>query len=241
MIEPASHCPAVKAADLLGDKWTLLIIRALMLGATRYSDFSTAIPRISPSVLSARLKKMCKDGLVIKRGGAGQQARYNLTPSGRECEPIVAMLAVWGLKWAERNTRIGQVDVGSAMWDFHKTLDVSELPDGETVFAVTLTDLDTHNRWWIVASHREVDLCNVDPGKEIDLYMHARLATLIELWMGDRSVEDAIGAEDLKLAGEPLIADAASLWFPISPVAKAQKQGINPAAMPMPETTAAVA
>ena len=102
MSELASHCPATKAADLLGDKWTLLILRAMVLGATRYSEFSGAIPRISPSVLSGRLKSMCDNGLVIKRGGAGQQASYRLTPSGRECEPMIAMLAVWGLKWAER-------------------------------------------------------------------------------------------------------------------------------------------
>ncbi len=235
MTETASHCPAVKAADLLGDKWTLLIVRAMMLGATRYSEFTAAIPRISPSVLSARLKKMCDDGLVIRRGGAGQQARYRLTPSGRECEPIVAMLAVWGIKWAERNTRIGQVDVGSAMWDLHKTLDVAELPDGETVFAITLTDIEAHDRWWIVASRREVDLCNVDPGKEVDLYMHAGLETLLDLWMGDRSVGEAVETGDLTLAGEPLIADTASRWFPLSPVARAQKEGINPAAMPLPE------
>ena len=234
MSEPLSHCPATKAADLLGDKWTLLIIRAMMLGATRYSEFAVAIPRISPSVLSGRLKSMCDNGLVMKRGGAGQQARYRLTPSGRECEPMIAMLAVWGLKWAERHTRVDQVDVGVTMWDFHKTIDHSELPDGETVLAITLTDLDQCNRWWISVSMRERDLCDSDPGKEVDLYMRADLDTLIAIWMGELSVEEATRDSKLSMTGEPRIADTAKFWFPLSPVARAQKNGINPMAMEMP-------
>ena len=229
-----SHCPATKAADLLGDKWTLLILRAMILGATRYSEFSVAIPRISPSVLSGRLKALCDNGLAIKRGGAGQQARYRLTPSGRECEPMIAMLAVWGLKWAERHTRVEQIDVGVTMWDLHKTIDCAELPDGETVIAITLTDLEEHNRWWICVSSKERDLCDSDPGKDVDLYLRASLDTLIAIWMGDLSVDEALRDETISMTGEPHIADTAKFWFPISPVAKAQKSGMNPAAMPLP-------
>ena len=234
MDEPLSHCPATKAADLLGDKWTLLILRAMILGATRYSEFTTAIPRISPSVLSGRLKALCDNGLAIKRGGVGQQARYRLTPSGRECEPMIAMLAVWGLKWAERHTRIDQIDVGVTMWDFHKTIDNRELPDGETVLAYTLTDLDEHNRWWICVSNRERDLCDSDPGKDVDLYIRADLDTLISIWMGDLTVDEAMREEALSMTGEPSIAGSAKDRFPMSPVAKAQQAGINPMAMEMP-------
>ena len=227
MTELASHCPATKAADLLGDKWTLLILRAMILGATRYSEFSSAIPRISPSVLSGRLKTLCDNGLVIKRGGAGQQASYRLTPSGRECEPLLALLAVWGLKWAERHTRVDQLDVGASMWDFHKTLNTSELPDGETVLHFTLTDLEEHNRWWIAASRREVDLCDVDPGKEVDLYLRLDLQTLIDVWMGERQVGEALRDEEIVITGERQIADSIREWFPRSPVAKAREAGMD--------------
>lgn len=235
MTEVTSHCPATKAADLLGDKWTLLILRAMVLGATRYSEFSSAIPRISPSVLSGRLKSMCDNGLVIKRGGAGQQATYRLTPSGRECEPLIAMLAVWGLKWAERHTCVDQLDVGASMWDIHKTLNTDELPDGETVLHFSLTDLDEHNRWWIAASRRDLDLCDADPGKEVDLYVRADLQTLIDVWMGERPLEEALAEEDITMTGERPIAESIRRWFPISPVARARNDGINPAAMPLPE------
>lgn len=235
MTELKSHCPATKAAELLGDKWTLLIIRAMMVGARRYSDFSAAIPKISPSVLSGRLKSLCDNGLIIKRGGAGQQATYRLTPSGRECEPMIGMLAVWGLKWAERHTRVDQLDVGATMWDLHQSIDTSELPDGENVIAITLTDLDEHNRWWIAADRREVDLCDSDPGKDVDLYMRSDLQTLIDVWMGEREIRQALREEDIIVTGERPIADTIDRWFPLSPVARAKMAGINPAAMPLPE------
>ena len=235
MAELASHCPATKAAELLGDKWTLLIIRAMVVGATRYSEFSEAIPKISPSVLSSRLKSLCDNGLIMRRGGAGKQASYHLTPSGRECEPLIGMLAVWGLKWAERHTRVDQLDVGATMWDLHKSIDTNELPDGENIIAITLTDLDQHNRWWIAANRREVDLCDADPGKEVDLYLRGELQTLLDIWMGQRDVRDALREEDLMITGERLIADSIDRWFPLSPVARANAAGIHPATMPLPE------
>ena len=222
--EPASHCPATKAADILGDKWVLLILRAMILGARRYSDFSGAIPRISPSVLSGRLKQLCEQGLIVRRGEAGQQATYRLAPSGREAEPIIVFMAEWGLKWAQRHTSVDQLDVGGTMWDLHKTLDTTELPDGETVFSFKFNDLDKHDRWWIVASHREVDLCDADPGKSVDLYLNGSIETVIDVWMGQRELDEVLRAEEVILTGEPLLTDTAKHWFPLSPVARAKKQ-----------------
>ncbi len=221
---------------MLGDKWVLLVLRAMILGATRYSDFTAAIPRISPSVLSGRLKQMCENGLILKRGEAGQQATYRLTPSGRDAQPIVAMLSEWGLKWAKRNTQVDQIDVGATMWDFHRTLQLSELPDGETVFAFTLNDIDRHNRWWIVASQGTVDLCDSDPGKPVDLYVNGPLCTMIEIWRGESELESALRSEEILLTGEPMVADSAKHWFPMSPIVRAKAAGMDLTAMSLGAT-----
>lgn len=218
MTDANSHCPATKAAELLGDKWTLLIIRAMLLGATRYSDFTAAIPSISPSVLSGRLKQLDRNGLIVKKGGSGQQARYHLTPSGRECRPLIFFLGRWGLKWAERNIRVEDIDVAGAMWDLHRTLNTKELPDGETVFALTLTDLTEHNRWWMIARGTEIDLCDTDPGKDVDLYIRARLESLVALWMGDTTIECERDADNLSMTGDAQLVRTADLWFPMSPM-----------------------
>lgn len=217
-VQSSSHCPAYKAAELLGDKWTLLIVRAMMLGASRYSDFSAAIPRISPSVLSGRLKQLCENGLAVRKGGTGQQASYHLTPSGREVRPMIFFLARWGLKWAQRNIRVDSVDVAGAMWDFHRTLGLSELPDGETVLSFTLTDLERHNRWWIVIDGSAVDLCDQDPAKNVDLYVHAPLQSLIDIWVGEKTLDEEIADERVSLTGDVQLARTANLWFPKSPI-----------------------
>lgn len=220
MAKTASHCPATKAAHLLGDKWVLLILRAMLLGATRYSDFNAAVPRISPSVLSGRLRQLTEDGLIVRKGASGQQASYYLTPSGRECEPMLMFLALWGKKWADRTIADEDYDIGGAMWDFHRSILTEELPDGETVLSITLTDTQDHTRWWIVASNGEVDLCNDDPGKNVDLYMRAGLKDLIAIWSGDLSLHQALSEDTLMLTGEAHLSRSASKWFPISPVVR---------------------
>ncbi|MBX7539460.1 winged helix-turn-helix transcriptional regulator [Qipengyuania sphaerica] len=226
MPELASHCPATKAADILGDKWTLQILRAMILGAQRYSDFTAAMPRISPSVLSARLKRLCDEGLIVKRGDTGQQALYRLAPAGREAGPIVVMMAEWGLRWAKRNMRTDQIDVGVAMWDLHRTLRTTGLPDGETVFSITLSDLDKHNRWWIVAQGERVDLCDKDPGRSVDVYIHGPLETILAVWMDEANLDDAMRAEEIVMTGERLLVDSAKSWFPVSPVVLARQAAV---------------
>lgn len=227
MSEPASHCPANKAADILGDKWTLLIIRAMVLGARRYSDFTAAIPRISPSVLSGRLKSLSENGLIMRKGETGQQATYRLTPSGRDAMPIVIQLAEWGLKWAKRNTRVETVDVGAMMWDFHRTILTEELPDGETVLAYRLTDLDKHDRWWMVVCDNEVDLCDHDPGKPVDLYINGPLDAIVDAWTGEADLNQLLRDEQVVVTGERILAESVNHWFPMSPVARAKKAGAS--------------
>lgn len=224
LCEPSSHCPATKAADILGDKWVLLILRAMILGARRYSDFTGAIPRISPSVLSGRLKQLVEQGLIVRRGEAGSQATYRLAPSGREAEPIIIFLAEWGLKWAQRHTSVDQLDVGGTMWDLHRTIVISELPEGETVFSFKFSDLSKHDRWWIIASRNSVDLCDADPGHAVDLYLNGPIETVIDVWMGERELDEVLRGEEIMLTGERLLTDTAKLWFPMSPVARAKKQ-----------------
>lgn len=212
-----SLCPAVKAADMIGDKWILLIMRELFLGANRYNEFQRALPRISPTVLSKRLKQMEEDGLVIKKTVAGEKAtEYRLTKCGRELAPLVNYMSKWGLRWARRRMNEEDLDVGTFMWDFHRSLNTAELPDGETVFSVSFVGLDAKNKWWLVAKGDVVDLCTDDPGKDIDLYISSTLPALAEVWMGDTDILSATKSDDVMLTGASYLVRTASQWFPKS-------------------------
>lgn len=212
-----SLCPAAKAADMIGDRWTLLLMRELFMGANRYNQFQRALPRISPTVLSKRLKQMEEDGLIIKKSVVGEKATdYRLTKCGRELAPLVNYMSKWGLRWARRRMNQEDLDVGTFMWDFHRSLNTSELPDGETVFSVSFSGLEAHNKWWLVANGNVVDLCTDDPGKDIDLYISTTLPALAEIWMGDTDVRSAIKSDDIMLTGETYLVKSAADWFPKS-------------------------
>ena len=216
MSTAGSLCPAVKAADMIGDRWVLLIMREFLLGATRYKNFQRALPRISPTVLSNRLKQMEANGLIIKKTSAGQNTEYHLTRCGRELAPLIDQMSKWGLRWARRKIRDEDLDAGSFMWDFHRSVKSDELPDGETVISVTLADVETHPRWWLIAQEGDIDLCTDDPGKEVDIYLHAELADIASIWMGDVCVREALSQDRLKATGSQHLMRTISSWFPQS-------------------------
>ena len=212
-----SLCPAVKAADIVGDKWVLLILRELFLGSTRYADFQRGIPRISPTILSKRLKQLESNGLLIKKAVPGQKStEYRLTKSGRELAPVIDQLSRWGLRWARRQIAEEDIDVAGFMWDFHRTLKSDELPDGETVFCVSFSDLTEQNKWWLIAAGDTVDLCTDDPGRDVDIFISGSLEILVEIWMGDIDVKSAIKSGSLFLTGGDHLRRSAPHWFPQS-------------------------
>ncbi len=211
-----SLCPAVKAADMIGDKWVLLIMRELFLGTSRYNDFQRALPRISPTVLSTRLKQMEANGLIVKKSVVGQKAtEYRLTRSGRELAPLIDQMSKWGLRWARRRIIDEDIDVAGFMWDFHRTLNKDELPDGETVIAVTFPEQEKYAKWWLLIDN-DVDLCTDDPGKNVDLFITGALADMVEIWMGDSDPVSAIREERIVLTGADYLLKSAKLWFPRS-------------------------
>lgn len=221
MNESGSLCPAVKAADIIGDKWVLLILREMFLGSAHYNNFQRALPRISPTILSKRLKQMEEGGLLVKKQSPGQKStEYRLTRCGRELGPSLDHLATWGLRWARRQIKDEDLDVASFMWDFHRTLNTEELPDGETVICVRFPELDEYANWWLIVNDGIVDLCTDNPGKEIDLYIAGELEDMVSVWMGDTDIRSAIHAGQIKLQGAAYLTKSSARWFASSPYAE---------------------
>lgn len=217
MNESGSLCPSIKAADIIGDKWILLILREMFLGGTRYNDFQRALPRISPTILSKRLKQLEANGLIIKKTTAGQKtSEYRLTKCGRELAPLTDQMAKWGLRWARRRLSEEDFEIGSFMWDFHRTLKIDELPDGEVVFCVNFPDQSENKIWWVVVNDKIVDLCTEDPGKDVDLFITGSLTDLIEVWMGDVEISAASKSGSVILTGASYLTKSAPQWFPKS-------------------------
>ncbi|SPF75994.1 putative HTH-type transcriptional regulator [Aliiroseovarius pelagivivens] len=213
-------CPIAKATEILGDSWSILIVRELLLGSSRFSSLQKGLPRISPTVLNTRLKDLEASGILIKRPISGQRGHdYRLTAAGKELSSVVDALAVWGMRWARDEMDDDDWDVTFLMFDVQRNIVLDELPDGETVICFQYPDLDEFGTWWLVCTKNDIDLCYQDPGKDVNAYVTAQSRLMTEVWMGDVSLSAALKDERIKLFGENAVCRRFSKWFPLSEAA----------------------
>lgn len=216
MTSYGQFCPVAKASELLAERWTLLILRELLLGSHRFGELQRALSRISPSLLTKRLKQLESAGIVIRKAQVGRKGLdYFLTPAGKELAPIVEHLAIWGMRWARGQLSDDELDVEFLMWDIQRRLDTDMLPDGETVLCFIFDDLVSFKNWWLIVRNREVDVCTENPGKDVDLYINTTLRNLVEIWEGDIEIKAAQQQKLIKTQGNKQLASTMSDWLGI--------------------------
>ena len=216
MIKYNQFCPVAKTAEVLGEKWTLLIVRELIAGATRFNQIQRAIPKISPTTLNKRLKELQTQGVIVRKSIPEQQGdEYQLTESGRELSPLIHQMAQWGMRWARRTMSDDELDVELLMADIQKRLDPDKLPGGRVILKFHYTDLTRFDRWWVKIDNGEVELCLDDPGYEVDVYFTSDLRTMTEVWMGDTSLATAQADKRLKIVGSSIYLHNLKSWFPL--------------------------
>jgi DNA-binding HxlR family transcriptional regulator len=207
-------CPVAKATEVIGEKWTVLVLRELLLGTTRFNDFQRAISRMSPTLLAKRLRHLEKCGIVIRKKLSGRKGfEYRLTAAGKELAPVVEVLAVWGMRWARGQLTDDELDVEFLMRDLQRRLQTEHLPDGETVICLMFDELTKHKSWWLVADGDVVDLCSEDPGKEVDLYINSRVRTIVEVWEGDLDMRAALRDGSIEANGPRHLIRTMPDWF----------------------------
>ncbi len=211
------YCPVAKALEVLGERWTLLIVRELLCGSTRFGELQRGLPKISPTMLSKRLSELEDAGLIIRKRISGQRGwEYFLSESGGELADVVHKLGVWGMRWVRGAMTQTDLDVEFLMWDIQRSIDIAKLPGRETVLKFHFSDVNTTRDWWLVVTDGEVDLCSDDPGKEVDVYFTTDCRTLTEIFMGDTSFREARANERMKLVGPPALTQNPSSWFRLS-------------------------
>lgn len=210
-------CPIAKAAEVLGERWTILIIRELLLGATRFNELQRALSQISPSLLTKRLVQLQDAGLVIKKDSSSQRrSEYFLTAAGKELKPVVLGLGEWGARWARGQMEDDDLDVELLMIDFRRRLNVDALPDGGQVLRFTFEGLSVFPHWWIVIDPKgERELCVDNPGKEVDVTLVSNLRTMTEIWAGDTTIREAKNSGKLRVSGNPVLVRTVSSWLGI--------------------------
>ena len=197
-------CPIAKAMEVLDERWTLLVVRELLAGSTHFNELRRGNPRMSPALLSKRLKSLERAG-VVRREGAGSRTSYRLTPAGQELSGVVNALGAWGVRWIGE---LGEQDLDPhlLMWDIRRTVPVDAWPRARTVVTFEFDDVeDRAARWWLVVAEGEVDVCDVDPGFDPAARVTTSLRALTRIWRGDLSWAHALRVGEVDVVG---LADA---------------------------------
>jgi DNA-binding HxlR family transcriptional regulator len=216
MTKYGQFCPIAKALELVGDRWTLLIIRDMLLGTSRFNDLERGLPRISRALLASRLRQLQRAGLVEKRPGGAIAGRapseYHLTQAGRELFSVINSLKLWGENWAFADPTEEDLDPVLLMWWLHHRVDVSVLPQRRVV-----VQFDFHGAksasFWLILAREDVSLCLTDPGYPINLLVEADLATFFKVWGGQISYQQALSQYAVTVEGITSLARAFPRWF----------------------------
>lgn len=217
-------CPVAMAAEILCQRWTLILLREFMAGSTRFNELRRGVPRMSPALLSKRLKDLETAGVIMRSKAPGEPDlfEYRLTKAGLDLKPVIEAIGAWGQRWIETEASLKNLDPNLLMWDIRRNINPTPLPRRRSVIQVIFSDLsEAQKNWWLlVTPDRQTDLCSVDPGFDVDLYLSTDLRTMTEIWMGYTTIERAQDCQKLIITGDAQLEDDIRSWLSLSPFAK---------------------
>lgn len=196
------YCPVAKAAEVLGDRWTLLILRDMHTGAVRFNDLHRGLPGISRSVLTHRLRKLERDGLINRVvDHRGRTERYDLSPAGQDLPLILTSMTNWVNRWVMEDPTPVEMDPRLLMLWFTRIADLSSLGDRRFVAEFDLAGPQAC-RSWVVREDQETSLCFDDPLIAIDLVITADTGLLYQIFMKRISLRTALADDSVEIDGD---------------------------------------
>jgi DNA-binding HxlR family transcriptional regulator/putative sterol carrier protein len=206
------YCPIARALDVLGERWSLMILRDMVVGTTRFNELARGLPGLSRSLLSKRLRQLERAGLIERLGND-----YLLTEAGRDLQPVLFGLGAWGAKWTFGDPDPRELDCEVLVWWMHNRLDTSGLPGRRHVFHLRF--LDDPKQFWIVIESGVASVCLSDPGYEVDVTISAELDALYQVWLGRVPLQDATRSGRVTFEGPSALVRRMPGVFQLSPVA----------------------
>ncbi len=216
-------CSIAKALEVMGERWSPLILRELICGSSRFNEIHRAIPRISPALLTKRLVDMERAGVIARNGENG---KYALTEAGWELKPVIEQLGIWGNRWVRGQLGDEDYDPDPVMWDMRRRIDLEKLPAAKTCLAFEITEGPEGTRqYWIIGDRSGLELCVSDPGYPVDLYITTDARTLIWVWNGDIALRTAIADGRIELHGTSELVRAFPGWLQLNLFAGVPRAG----------------
>jgi DNA-binding HxlR family transcriptional regulator len=201
-------CSVARAHEVLGGRWTLLVVRELLCGSRRFNDIRRGIPRISRTMLSDRLQALASVGVVVRNEG-GHGPEYELTEAGHELAGLVGALGIWGQRWLPRRPAGEDLDLEPLLVDMQRRVRFSALPKEPVVVRF---EVGRKSPRFMLLRASEASVCSQNPGFPELLRVKAQLAALIAWWRGDVSFIEA-QRMGLTVDGPRAAARAFPNWF----------------------------
>jgi DNA-binding HxlR family transcriptional regulator len=215
------YCPVARGAEVLGDRWTLLIVREMLHGVCRFNELERCLPGISRSVLSQRLRHLQKVGLVV-RDIDRRTVEYHLSPAGRDLRPVLQALGDWAVTWAFGDPDPSELDPDLVVRWISRHLARDRLPGRRVVVGFEVLGRPTR-RYWLVIDADEVSICRRDPGFPTDVSFRCDAQTLYRIYLGDLSLSRARRDGHLVMSGDATAVRQSAAWFTWSTFAPAAR------------------
>jgi DNA-binding HxlR family transcriptional regulator len=203
------YCPIALAAEVFAERWTPIIVRNLMIGCVRFGEILDGAPGLPRSVLSQRLRRLERDGVVERRDGG-----YRLTECGHELAEVCLALGVWGARW--REVRPEHHDPYLVLWSVSRLVDPATLPRPRVVVRFDLTDRSRPDRYWLVLGSTGSEVCVREPGFPTDGVVGTDAAALVRWVTGAVSFGAAQRAGRMAVSGPGWLARQLAAWGRLS-------------------------
>jgi hypothetical protein len=170
-----------------------------------------------PALLSKRLKELDRAGVVDVSRKANGSVEYHLSEAGEELRPLIMGLGNWAQRWMESRLSLKNLDPSLLMWDMRRSLNVKLLPEQRCMIQFLYPELPEAQRsWWLVVDGGTVDLCNFDPGHQLDLLVKSSLRSMTAIWMGLTTIKKEADSRQLEVEGDPALARSMQQWLGLS-------------------------
>ncbi|HVK98768.1 MAG TPA: helix-turn-helix domain-containing protein [Dongiaceae bacterium] len=207
------YCPVAKAAEVLGEKWSIIILRELAISDQTFNSLRRGMPLISPTLLSKRLKTLMAHEVVERMETAGG-VQYRLTQAGLELKDLIMQLGVWGQRWVRSDYSKPDLDASLLMWDMHRTINTEPFPASQRVIQFEFLGVPAKDRfYWLVVANREVEVCMKNPGFDVDLHIQCALKEFTAFWMGETTLTALERAQKIRVEGDSQLRKSMGKWL----------------------------
>lgn len=219
------YCPVARAAEILADRWTVLIIRELLADINQFNELERGLPHVSRSLLTERLRRLERTGILVRRvAPRGKPAAYRLTPAGYELQKLIDLLGEWGARWAFGEPRPNELDPIVLLWWMRRRVCVESL--GKRHVVIQFNFGGPKRTYWLLIEPTDISVCLKHPGFDVDVIVSAEILAFYRVWLGRVPLSEALRKRQIQLSGTPADIRGFPHWFTWSPMADTVRAAI---------------